>query len=81
MRHTCTKVTLRQRPITNGMISFYLDFYPAVRNPITMKSSRREYLGIYIYAHPQNEFQHNFNIDMLNKAEIVRCQRTQSIQS
>lgn len=29
MLHTCTKVTLRQREITNGRISLYLDYYPA----------------------------------------------------
>ena len=48
-QQTCTTVTLRQRPIRNGRISLYLDYYPAVRNPKTMKLSRREYLGFYIY--------------------------------
>lgn len=43
-QQTCTTVTLRQRPIRNGRISLYLDYYPAVRNPKTMKLSRREYL-------------------------------------
>ena len=42
-QQTCTTVTLRQRPIRNGRISLYLDYYPAVRNPKTMKLSRREY--------------------------------------
>ena len=55
MTHTCTKVTVRQRAIRNNRISLYLDYYPAVRNPETMQMSRREYLGIYIYAHPKNE--------------------------
>lgn len=50
MNHTCTKVTVRQRAIKNDRISLYLDYYPAVRNPETMQMSRREYLGIYIYA-------------------------------
>ena len=50
MSHTCTKVTVRQRAIWNNRISLYLDYYPAVRNPETMQMSRREYLGIYIYA-------------------------------
>lgn len=53
MTHTCTKVTVRQRAIRNNRISLYLDYYPAVRNPETMQMSRREYLGIYIYAHPK----------------------------
>ena len=39
----------------NDRISLYLDYYPAIRNPYTMKMSRREFLGIYIYAKPKNE--------------------------
>ena len=35
--------------------------YPPVRNPETMQMSRREYLGIYIYAHPKNEMEREFN--------------------
>ena len=78
-RHVCTKVTLRQRAIRNDKISLYLDFYPAIRNPETMAMSRREYLGIYIYAHPKNEIERNFNIEMLNKAEAIRCIRVTSL--
>lgn len=37
----CTKVTVRQAKLKNGMISLYLDYYPAIRNPKTMKPSRR----------------------------------------
>ena len=44
--NTCTKVTVRQAKIKNGMISLYLDYYPAIRNPKTMRMTRREYLGI-----------------------------------
>ena len=52
MTLTCTNVTLRQKPLRNDRISLYLDYYPAIRNPYTMKMSRREFLGIYIYAKP-----------------------------
>lgn len=79
MNHTYTKVTVRQRAIRNDRISLYLDYYPAVRNPKTMQMSRREYLGIYIYAHPKNEMEREFNNDMLNKAEAIRCIRVQSL--
>jgi len=41
--------------------------------------SRREFLGIYIYAKPKNEQQRMFNQDMLNKAEAIRCIRVQSL--
>ena len=71
MTHTCTKVTVRQRAIRNDRISLYLDYYPAVRNPETMQMSRREYLGIYLYAHPKNEMERAFNNEMLNKAEAI----------
>ena len=50
MTNLCTKVTVRKRPIRNGQISLYLDFYPAIRNPRNGQLTRREYLGIYIYA-------------------------------
>ena len=79
MTHTCTKVTVRQRAIKNNRISLYLDYYPAVRNPETMQMSRREYLGIYIYASPKNELEREFNNDMLNKVEAIRCIRVQSL--
>ena len=52
MTNICTKVTVRKRPIKNGQVSLYLDFYPPVRHPKTGKLTRREYLGIYIYANP-----------------------------
>lgn len=79
MIHTCNKVTVRQRAIKNNRISIYLDYYPAIRHPQTMKMTRREYLGIYIYASPKNEMEREFNIDMLNKAEAIRCLRVQSL--
>lgn len=74
-----SKVTLRRRAIKDGKESLYLDYYPAVRNSETMQMTRREYLGIYIYQRPTNEMQREFNNEMLNKAEAVRCMRQQSI--
>ena len=41
MTLTCTNVTLRQKPLRNDRISLYLDYYPAIRNPYTMKMSPR----------------------------------------
>ena len=54
MTLTCINVTLRQKPLRNDRISLYLDYYPVIRNPYTMKMSRREFLGIYIYAKPKS---------------------------
>lgn len=77
--HTCTTVSLLKRPITNGRLSLYLDFYPAIRNPETMQMTRREYLGIYILAKPRNDMERDFNRQMLEKAEAIRCLRFTSL--
>lgn len=74
-----TKVTLRQREISKGRYSLYLDFYPAIRIPETMQMSRREYLGIYIYEKPRTEIEKEYNREMLTKAEAIRAIRVQSI--
>lgn len=79
MGATLTRVHLRQRDITAGRISLYLDYYPAVRDPYSMKMTRREYLGIYIYARPKNEIEKEFNNEMLMKAEAIRSMRVQAI--
>lgn len=78
-QQTCTTVTLRQRPIRNGRISLYLDYYPAVRNPKTMQLSRREYLGFYIYATPKNAIELDYNNEILAKAELIRCRRQEAV--
>ncbi|WP_339715300.1 site-specific integrase [Cyclobacterium amurskyense] len=42
------KVTLRQKPISKGRSSLYLDFYPAVLNTETGEFTRREFLKMYV---------------------------------
>ena len=46
----CKTVTLRTRPLKNGMLSFYLDYYPGYRDQETMKTIRHEGLNIYILS-------------------------------
>ena len=75
----CKTVTLRTRPLKNGMLSYYLDYYPGYRNQETMKTIRHEGLNIYIYANPKNERERNFNVTMSEKAEAIRCRRFESI--
>ena len=36
----CKTVTLRTRPLKNGMLSYYLDYYPGYRDQETMKTVR-----------------------------------------
>ena len=43
------KVTIREKRISNNRLRLYLDYYPAIINPQTGKSSRRENLGLYCY--------------------------------
>lgn len=75
----CKTVTLRKRALAKGMISFYLDYYPAYRDTVTMKSIRHEYLGIYIYENPQNKREREHNEIMTEKAEAIRCRRYEAI--
>lgn len=75
----CKTVTLRTRPLKNGMLSYYLDYYPGYRDQETMKTIRHEGLNIYIYANPKNERERNFNATMSKKAEAIRCRRFESI--
>ena len=75
----CKTVTLRTRPLKNGMLSFYLDYYPGYRDQETMKTIRHEGLNIYIYANPKNQRERDFNATMSEKAEAIRCRRFESI--
>lgn len=43
------KVSLREKSISKGRKSLYLDFYPAIPNSETGEPTRREFLGIYIF--------------------------------
>ena len=44
------KVKLRQKNISEGRKSLYLDFYPAIINYKTGKKTRREFLGLYLFS-------------------------------
>lgn len=62
-----------------GRLSLYLDYYPAIRNPFTMKLTRREFLGIYIYKNPKTQIEKEYNREVMNKAEGIRAIRVQSL--
>lgn len=70
-----TNVTLRQRKISNGKISLYLDYYPALFNPTTHETCRHEYLKMYLIEDPKTPTEISYNKQMLDVAEAVRCQR------
>ena len=75
MRSSCVKVTLRQKPISKGRFSLYLDFYPEIRNPRTNKMTRREFLGMYIMASPATPVEKAFNEQMMERARAICCKR------
>ena len=91
----CKTVTLRTKklkngmlsyyldyyPLKNGMLSYYLDYYPGLRDNITMKIVRHEFIGIYIYPDPKTKEEIQFNKEMAKKAEVIRCRRYEDVVS
>lgn len=76
-----TKVTLRQKPISGGKYSLYLDFYPAIPHPDTGKQTRREFLGLYVFDKPKNPAEKQQNKETKALAEHIRAKRQIEIQS
>ncbi len=54
-------ITLRKKQLSKNRSRLYLDFYPPLPNPGTGKPTRREFLDLYLFDKPANEFdkQHN----------------------
>ena len=80
MSNICKTVSLRTRKIKDGsMLSYYLDYYPGYRDESTMKVIRHESLGIYIYAKPKNQTEQKYNLNLMARAEAIRCRRYEAI--
>ena len=77
----CKTVTLRTKKLRNGMLSYYLDYYPGLRDNITMKIVRHEFIGIYIYSEPSTKEEVLYNKEMAKKAEVIRCRRYEDVVS
>jgi integrase len=75
------KVTLREKAIKNGKLSLYLDFYPPIENPDTKTTTRREFLGLYLYENPKTDTERKHNKETKRIAETVRAQRQLEIQA
>ena len=74
------KVTLRYDLISKGELrSYYLDIYPPVRDPDTLKLKRHHYLGIYTYDKPKDESQRLYNREMLTRVNAIRDMRAISV--
>ncbi|MCB9188719.1 MAG: site-specific integrase [Flavobacteriales bacterium] len=70
-----TKVTLRQKKISKGRQSLYLDFYPAIPHPETGEPTRREFLGLYIFEKPKTPIDKQHNTETLQIGESIRQKR------
>ena len=70
-----TKVTLRERAISKGRVSLYLDFYPAITDPETGKTTRREFLGLYKVSKPKNPIDKKSNSQTQKIAEQIASKR------
>jgi len=69
------KVTLRQKKISKGRESLYLDFYPAIPHPETGEPTRREFLGLYIFEKPKTPIDKRHNTETLLIGESIRQRR------
>ena len=70
-----TKVTLRQKKISKGRKSLYLDFYPPIPHPETGEPTRREFLGLYIFDKPKTPIDKTHNTETLQIGESIRQKR------
>src|SRR5690554_4425043 len=70
-----TNVILRQKPISKGRKSLYLDFYPPITNLETGKRTRREFLRLYIFDKPRTPQEREKNRQNLHIAESIRLKR------
>jgi integrase len=69
------KVTLRQKSISKGRQSLYLDLYPAIPHPETGEPTRREFLGLYIFDKPKTPIDKQHNAETLLISESIRQKR------
>jgi integrase len=72
------KVTLREKEIQNGKQSLYLDYYPAIINNVG-KSTRREFLKMYIFKNPSGAEEKSHNKTTLQIANRIQESRSLSI--
>ncbi len=70
-----TKVTLRQKAISKGRKSLYLDFYPEIPHPETGEPTRREFLGLYVFDKPKTPFDKQHNSETMKIGESIRQKR------
>lgn len=68
-------ITLRKKPISKGLQSLYLDFYPPVKHVHTKQLTRREFLKLYLHEKPKNAVEKISNEETLRIAELIKIRR------
>lgn len=69
------RVTLRKRPCRTGKISLYLDYCPKIIHPESGKLTRWEYLKMYLYNPPRDEFEKRQNREIETLARTIAANR------
>ncbi len=70
---------LREKQLSGGKISLYIDFYPPIWNPYSKAYTRREFLKLYIIQNPQNSFERKQNELNREIAEKIYVKRMNSL--
>jgi integrase len=76
-----TKVNLRKKSINGGKQSLYLDFYPPIPNLETGRTTRREFLKLYVFDKPKTSTEKQHNKETLVLAETIKAKRQIAIQN
>ncbi|RNL56437.1 tyrosine-type recombinase/integrase [Pedobacter jejuensis] len=69
------KVKLREKELKSGLTSFYLDYYPPIVDPKTGKSTRREFLKMYIDKKTKDPLEKQKNLIIKSAAEKKKIDR------
>ena len=69
------QVNLKTKKLKDNRLSYFLHFY----NPSTRKR-RKEYLGLYLFLKPQDEFQKEHNSEIKRLANSIYSKKVLEIQ-
>lgn len=75
------KVFLREKKLKNNKRGLYLDFYPPIVHPETLKETRREHLRLFIHEKPKTEIEREHNKETKILGENIRSKRQLDLQS
>jgi hypothetical protein len=68
-------VSLRQSNRKNGKGYLFLDYHPPIKNQVTGRTYRQEYLHMTVYLNPTNKEQREHNENTMRQAEEIRSRK------